>query len=190
MIEVQDIASLVNRPKSIVTQLTNIEVEVPEDDKVDILLSALPPSYDHLVTILKEKEPAPPFQDVINSVQAEERKQRGSLTSSGGVFIATSSRGRYSPSTSTNGRNCYECGRMGHVAKYCYTNKPCNKCGRKGHPPSRCYSNGGSSSGESSSSRSKSRSNEGKRPDRESGHIVEDKKNEDESNVVFYNDPF
>ncbi|KAI5060783.1 hypothetical protein GOP47_0025203 [Adiantum capillus-veneris] len=146
MIEEGDIASLVNRLKSTVMLLTYIQVEVPQDDKVAILLSALPPSYDYLVTILEEKEPPPPFQDVINSVQAEERKQRGSLTPSGGAFLTTSSRGRHSPSTSSTGRKCYECGRMGDVEKDCYTNNPCNKCGKKEHPPSQCYSNGGRSS--------------------------------------------
>ena len=52
----EEIASLVNRLKSIITQLTYIKCNIEEDDKVAVLLSALPESYDHLITILEEKK--------------------------------------------------------------------------------------------------------------------------------------
>lgn len=53
--ENEDIVSLVNHLKSIITQLIYIQCEVEEEDKVVALLSTLPDTYDHLITILEEK---------------------------------------------------------------------------------------------------------------------------------------
>lgn len=51
----EDIASLINRLKSIVTQLSYIQSPVDEEDKVAILLNALPKAYNQIVTVLQEK---------------------------------------------------------------------------------------------------------------------------------------
>ena len=74
LLEKEDISSLINRLKSIITQLVYIKVQVDDEDKVAILLSALPDYYSQLVTILKEKEPDPQLKEVINSIQDEAKK--------------------------------------------------------------------------------------------------------------------
>ena len=57
----EDISNLVNRLESIVTQLTYIKCEIPESDRVAVLLGALPEAYENIVTIIEEKEPEPPI---------------------------------------------------------------------------------------------------------------------------------
>ena len=126
MNEGEDIASLVNRLRSMVTQLTYLEAQ---EDKVAVIIGALPPSYDHIVTILEEKEPTPSLEDIVSSLQKEEKKLPS--TSRGGAYIVTKS-----------DRKCYQCGQKGHIANDCF----CSTCGEKGHPPSRCPKNGASSS--------------------------------------------
>ena len=70
----EDLSSLVNRLKSMCTQLVYLNAPMEEEDKVAILLKSLPPSYHHLVTVLKEKDPPPTLEDVVNSLQAKEKK--------------------------------------------------------------------------------------------------------------------
>ena len=67
----EDIASLINRLQSIITQLVYIQAPVDEEDKVAVLLNVLPEAYNQIVTILQEKEPAPKLEDAINSIQEE-----------------------------------------------------------------------------------------------------------------------
>ena len=68
MNEREDIASLVNRLRSMVTQLTYLDAQVPKEDKVVVLLGALPTSYDHIVAILEEKDPTPSLEDIVSSL--------------------------------------------------------------------------------------------------------------------------
>ena len=128
MNEGEDIGSLVNRLRSMVTQLTYLDAQVPEEDKVAVLLGALPSSYDHIVTILEEKEPTPSLEDIVSSLQKEEKKLPS--TSRGGAYIITKS-----------DHKCYQCGQKGHPTKDCF----CSTSGEKGHPPSRCLESGASS---------------------------------------------
>ena len=48
-----------NRLMSTCTQLRYIQINVEEEDKIAVLLKALPKEYIQIVTILKEKEPIP-----------------------------------------------------------------------------------------------------------------------------------
>lgn len=103
----EDIASLINRLKSIVTQLSYIQSPVDEEDKVAVLLNALPEAYNQIVTVLQEKEPAPKLEDAINSIQEESRKlNKGASTSKGEAFLVSS-----------KPRRCKICKRMNHEPK-------------------------------------------------------------------------
>ena len=62
MLQGEDISSLVNRLMSIITQLTYIECQIPDEDQVVVLLSALPENYDNIVTVLEQKDPTPTLQ--------------------------------------------------------------------------------------------------------------------------------
>ena len=69
MHEGEGLSSLINRLKSICTQLSYIECNIEEDDKIAVLLKSLPLQYDNIVTVLKEKEPIPSLESIINSLQ-------------------------------------------------------------------------------------------------------------------------
>ena len=73
MHEKESLSSLVNR-LVICSQLTYIESPVEEEDKIAVLLKDLPKEYNQIVTILKEKEPIPSLESVINSLQEEYKK--------------------------------------------------------------------------------------------------------------------
>ena len=128
----EDIASLINRLKSILTQLSYIQSPVvDEEDKVAVLLNALPEAYNQIVTILQEKEPAPKLEDAINSIQEESRKlNKGASTSNLGEAFLVSSKAR----------RCKICKRTNHDTKDCYAKKTCTICKKTRHPPTdRCY---------------------------------------------------
>ena len=125
----EDLSSLINRLKSICTQLLYIDVKVDEEDKVDILLKALSKEYDNIVTILKEKDPIPNLEDVINSLQEEEKKVKPASTKhNNGAYIVTS-----------KGRRCKHCKRTNHDSKDCFSILTCPHCKKTRHPASRCF---------------------------------------------------
>ena len=123
----EDIATLINRLQSICTQLASLDAKVDDEDKIAVLLKALPTMFDQIVTVLKEKEPAPRFEDVINSLQDEEKKHSntGSTSTHGAYFASTA--------------KCKHCGRSNHKSNDCFKVKTCTICGKVGHSPSRCY---------------------------------------------------
>ena len=125
----EDIASLIIRLKSIVTQLSYIQSPVDEEGKVAILFNALPEAYNQIVTVLQEKEPAPKLEDAINSIQEESRKlNKGASTSKGEAFLVSSKH-----------RRCKICKRTNHDTKDCYSKKTCTICKKTGHPTDKCY---------------------------------------------------
>ena len=63
----EDLATLVNCLQSIATQLTYIKVSIEEEDLVAILLKVVPNEpYGQIVMVLKEKDPTPSLEDIIN----------------------------------------------------------------------------------------------------------------------------
>ena len=65
----EDIASLVNKLKSIATQLSYVKANIDEEDLVAILLKAMPEDpFEQIVIVLKEKDPSPSLENVINSL--------------------------------------------------------------------------------------------------------------------------
>ena len=128
--EGEDLASLINRLKSLNTQLVYVGAPIDEEDRVAILLKALPQEYNQIVTVLKEKDPIPSLNDVINSLQEEEKKIKGTSTSTNGTAFLISSKQR-----------CKHCKRTNHDSKDCYSMKTCTICKKPGHPASRCFQN-------------------------------------------------
>ena len=133
MHEKESLSSLVNRLMSICSQLTYIESPVEEEDKIAVLLKALPKEYNQIVTVLKEKEPIPSLESVINSLQEEDKKihKEEPAATIIGAFAVTQ---RTFP-------KCQHCGKNNHPASKCYKVIACTNCGKKGHPPQRCFSN-------------------------------------------------
>ena len=74
MHENENLSSVVNRLKIICTQLSHIECNIDEDDKIVVLLKSLPMQYENIVTVLKEKKPIHSLESIIHSLQEEENK--------------------------------------------------------------------------------------------------------------------
>lgn len=124
----EDLASLINRLKSISTQLVYIQAPVPDEDKIAVLLKALPSSYSQIVTVLKEKEPIPSLERVINSLQEEEKKVGPNKQPNQAAYVISKST-----------KKCDNCGKTNHSSKDCFLLKTCPHCGKKGHSPNRCF---------------------------------------------------
>ena len=128
MHENESLSSLVNRLKSICTQLSYIECNIDKDDKIAVLLKSLPMQFENIVTVLKEKEPIPSLESIIHSLQEEDNKHTHnevtSSTSSQALYVSTS---RFKP--------CKHCGKTNHTSLNCFKIKKCVKCGKMGHPP-------------------------------------------------------
>ena len=127
----EELSSLINRLKSICTQLVYIESPFEDEDKVAVLLKALPPPYNQIVTVLKEKEHVPSLESAINSL-LEERKKLGTTSKfDNQAFIVHSS----------HKKACQHCGKDNHKSQDCYRIKTCpHYCGKIGHASNRCYS--------------------------------------------------
>ena len=124
----EDIASLVNKLKSIATQLYYVKSNIDEEDLVAILLKAVPEDpFEQIVTLLKEKDPSPSLKDVINSLQDHERKKEPKKKENGAYLISNAK------------MKCKGCGKTNHATQECFQLYPCSICGKKGHPASRCY---------------------------------------------------
>ena len=124
----EDIACLVNKLKSIATQLSYVKSNIDEEDLVAILLKAVPEDpFEQIVTVLKEKDPSPSLEDVINSLQDHERKKEPKKKENGTYIISNAK------------MKCTGCGKTNHATHECFHLYPCSICGKKGHPASRCY---------------------------------------------------
>lgn len=107
---------------SICSQLSYIECNIEEEDKIAVLLKALPQDYKEIVTVLKEKEPIPSFESVVNSLHEEDKHKEESI------------------SIIPSFPKCLHCGRNNHKSSKCYKLVTCERCGMKRHPTQRCYS--------------------------------------------------
>lgn len=136
----EDLASLVNRLKSLTTQLVYVQAPIEEEDQIAILLKALPDTYENIVTVLKEKEPIPSLEDIINSLQEYERKRNGSKQDHGGAMVSSNRGVAMMASRSTAPKKkCFSCGKLGHLSKDCFKANPCTICGRNNHLTKDCY---------------------------------------------------
>lgn len=124
----ENVSSLINRLKSLMTQLTYVKAPVDEEDAIAILLKSMPSNFDQIVTVLKEKEPIPSMESVINSLQEEEKKTTNNIYIGEGAFAVHN-----------NMKKCNTCGKTNHATKDCYLTKPCVHCGKTGHPHFRCF---------------------------------------------------
>lgn len=133
----ETLSSLINRLKSICTQLSYVECIIDEEDKIALLLKALPIEYDNIVTVLKEKEPIPSLESIIHSLQEEDHKHSHTEVINNHAFYVSTS--KFKP--------CKHCGKTNHASPNCFKIKKCAKCGKMGHPPQFCKSGGNNGGG-------------------------------------------
>ena len=68
MHEKETLSSLINRLMSVCSQLLYIECHVDEEDKIAVILKALSTKYNQIIMVLKEKDPIPYLESIINSL--------------------------------------------------------------------------------------------------------------------------
>ncbi|KAH7306236.1 hypothetical protein KP509_22G003000 [Ceratopteris richardii] len=93
---------------------------------IPVLLKAVPDDkFGQIVTVLKEKDPIPRLEDVINSLQQHENKliNYDEFTTKALVIRAT---------------KCIHCNRTNHLLKDCYQVNPCKICGKTNHATKHC----------------------------------------------------
>ncbi|KAH7352687.1 hypothetical protein KP509_19G058500 [Ceratopteris richardii] len=99
---------------------------IENEDQVAILLKAVPDDkFGQIVTVLKEKDPIPRLEDVINSLQQHENKLKthDEFTTNALVVRAT---------------KCIHCNRTNHLSKDCYQVNPWKICGKTNHATKHC----------------------------------------------------
>ncbi|KAI5081511.1 hypothetical protein GOP47_0004694, partial [Adiantum capillus-veneris] len=133
----EDMSSLVSRLKSICSQLTYIKCPIDNEYQIVVLLKVVPDAdVGQIVTMLKEKDPIPKIEDVINSLQEHEKKLKGSQQQAIGAYVVSSN--RYNHNHKRN-LNCTHCGRTNHLSKAdCYEINPCRICGKNNHATKYC----------------------------------------------------
>ncbi|WVZ13024.1 hypothetical protein V8G54_017554 [Vigna mungo] len=114
----------------IVDDLENIEVKLEDEDKVVILLNALPRTFEHLRdALLYEKDQVITLEEVLTSIRTKEfQKLQDSKTTEEGASGLISVKGKGKKQSGkekklnpdgTKQVHCFKCQKMGHIKKLC-----------------------------------------------------------------------
>ena len=100
-------------------ELAVIGYPVEEEERVVHLLTSLPESFDMMVTALEANTEMPTLENVTERILHEERKikermEKEVTSEQDKALMAGKVSNRFS-----NGPKCYNCGRFGHIAKFC-----------------------------------------------------------------------
>jgi hypothetical protein len=122
----------IDRIETTVSKLAAAGHEIPEDEKVMILLTSLPEAYDNFVMALESKDSKITWDFLVGRLYDEEFK-RNELT-----HIPKSVKSYAFIGQNKDPRTCYNCGVLGHISKHCRKPKgnheiTCNVCYKKGH---------------------------------------------------------
>jgi transposase InsO family protein len=120
MQENEDMLDHINKVKALADQLACLEVPVTDGDMVMTLLESLPPSYEYLITALETRPMSELTLDFITArLMHEMAKRKENETQEGGaaLYLRNGQGGSSQPRKET--RTCYNCGKPGHLARFC-----------------------------------------------------------------------
>jgi hypothetical protein len=115
--------SYLNEFRNINSQLIGIGVIIPNEELIEIILNALPSSYEAFLFGI-EAQPVLPSLDVLMSKlihieNIRSRKLGTRSNNSEALFVRSSRPNRSGPSEKTRVGPCNYCGRMGHLKRQC-----------------------------------------------------------------------
>lgn len=113
---------------------------LPEMVSICNLMVSLPPSFSNIMTsFIHVKEDDLKFEDVVNAILSEQRRQAMSNYQP----LVSASASQLSRTNKWRNQKCDFCNKMGHSAQKCFRNpaNKCVKCNRNGHTAEQCRSN-------------------------------------------------
>ena len=128
MDEGDDILDHINKVKSLADQLTCLEVPIKEGDVVMTLLDSLPPSFVHLITALETRPMNELTLDFITARLMHEVSKRKEKEPQGddAAMLSRQPRTFDNNERRDNAPRCYNCGKLGHLARNCRSKRKVN----------------------------------------------------------------
>lgn len=141
MTDENNMSQHVNAFATIVDKLAEVGIDMNNELLAIILLSSLPPTYEQFVVAMETRDSLPSLQNLKIKIleEADRKVQNESASTSQQAFMARSrhstkpGRGnktinsRHGKQNKKLNGNCFTCGKFGHFAIDCYTNKQGNK---------------------------------------------------------------
>ena len=125
MQEEEDVLDHINHVKALADQLACMEVPVRDDDTVMTLLKSL--SYEYLITTLETKTKEELTMDYVTARlmhKVSKRKEKDPRSEDAAMKLR---QGKMDTSSLRQGgqgtRTCFYCGKLGHIARFCYKTK-------------------------------------------------------------------
>jgi len=106
--------------KKVINELLTVDVKINEEDKALTLLSLLPESYDHIVTIMLYSKKTLILEEVTLTLLSNEiRKRPNQEEQTGSGLVITGRKGREEKKGLESSKACHFCHRESHWKNDC-----------------------------------------------------------------------